>query len=178
MKFIFLGPQGSGKSTQAKMIAASLGLPYLEMSQLLRERAREKGKDAQQINKAFETGTLVPPAIVLKIINDKLSEINNGYVLDAFPRNKTQLDGFNDKVDKVFYVKVSDKEAQRRLMLRRREDDTEEIIAKRLAIYHEETEPILDEFRTRGALVEIDGERTIEEIAHDIEERIRNAKLR
>ena len=172
MKVIFLGPQGSGKSTQAKRFAEAHNLPYLEMSQLLREKAASQGEDAEEINEAFKTGRLVAPQVVIKTLNEKLQSLEGGYVLDAFPRNKIQLEGFTDTVDHVFYVKVSDTEAINRLMLRKRPDDTEELIAKRLAIYHEQTEPILAELKKGGNLVEIDGERTIEEIAADIEGRV------
>lgn len=176
MKYIFLGPQGSGKSTQAKLLAEKLNLPYIEMSQLLREKLNDEDEDAIIIKKAFAVGNLVPPSLVVHTLNQKLQEIKNGYVLDGFPRNLTQLQGFKDTVDKIFYVTVSDEEAIRRLVLRKREDDSPQIIARRLQLYHQETEPLLEKLKEQKLLAEINGERPIEIIANEIAKVVNESK--
>lgn len=166
MKVIFLGPQGSGKSTQAKILADYIKLPYVEMGQMFRDKAEENSDLGKKVKISLDTGELVPDDIAVNLLNEKLNGPNyrNGFVLDGYPRNQAQMDGLKQEIDKVFYIKVSDAEAIKRLSLRARHDDTEELLKRRLEIYHEKTEPLLSKFRDRGILVDINGERTIEEI--------------
>ncbi len=174
MNIIFLGPQGSGKSTQAKMLANALSLPYIEMGQIFRDKAaNEKSQIAQQIKKALDSGELVSDDIAVETLRQKLAEpaFTSGFILDGYPRNQAQLEGLNKEIDKVFYINVSDNEAIKRLSLRARVDDTQELLARRLSIYHERTEPLLSLFRQKNILEEIDGERSIEEIHKDVLEK-------
>lgn len=176
MKLVFLGSQGSGKSTQAKLIADKLNLPHFEMGDLLRERAKASDKIGSQIKKALDAGQLVPNEITIKILNENISKnkSKDGYVLDGYPRNSVQLAALEPDINKAFYIQVSDEEAIRRLSLRKREDDTQKILEKRLEIYHQRTEPLLENFRGKGILNEVDGERTIEEIHEDISQIVEN----
>ena len=75
-------------------------------------------------------------------------------------------------LDKVIYLKVSDQEVEKRLLARGRGDDTPEIVKKRIEIYHQETEPVLEYYRQKGILVEVDGERDVDAISADIQTRI------
>ncbi|MCR4324562.1 MAG: nucleoside monophosphate kinase [Candidatus Curtissbacteria bacterium] len=174
MKLIFLGPQGSGKSTQAKMLAEKLNLPYVEMGQILRDKAEDNDEDAAKIRYALETGNLVPNEITIEALKQRLEkpDAKGGFVLDGYPRNITQLEQLPYKADKAIYVKVSDDEALTRLTKRGRHDDSEDIIKRRLELFHSETEPLISEFEKSGMLIEIDGERTIEEIHEDIRARV------
>lgn len=174
MKLIFLGGQGSGKSTQAKMLVEKLDLPLVEMGQLLRNRTAEDNQEAKQIRSALKIGILVKDEIVISTLKARIekSDCRSGYILDGYPRNNAQLKGLPSGVDKVYYINISDDEAVKRLTKRGRSDDTKEAIAKRLEIYHQQTEPLLDVFRQRGILDEVDGERTIEEVHKDILERV------
>lgn len=176
MKFIFLGGQGSGKSTQAKLLADYLSLPLVEMGQIFREKAKENDSEGQAIRKSLDAGELVPDNIAAETLKNKLKspEFSKGYILDGYPRNAAQLQGLEEDIDKVFFVHVSDSEALKRLSLRAREDDTKEALQKRLQIYHEQTEPLLEEFKKQQKLITVDGERTIEEIHKDIEEKVSN----
>ena len=170
MKIIFLGGQGSGKSTQAKLLAEKLNLPRVEMGQVLRDKAQENDQTSQFIKKALDSGSLVPDTIAIETLKGILrgKEYENGYVLDGYPRNAAQMEGLENDIDNVFYIKVSDEEAISRLTLRAREDDTNEALTRRLEIYHQETEPLLSKFKNVGILDEVDGERSIEEIHEDI----------
>ena len=169
MKIIFLGPQGSGKSTQAKLISDQLKLPYLEAGQLLRDRATQNDDLGKRIKSVLDAGHLVDDKITIGIIKDNIrSKGTKGYLLDGFPRNEVQYNALDSKVDLVFYVKVSDKEAIRRLMLRGRSDDANEALKKRLEIYHKQTEPLISKFASRKILKEIDGDRPVENIHEDI----------
>lgn len=174
MKIIFLGVQGSGKSTQAKMLADQLNLPFLEMGQLFRDKASEEGESGAKIKQALSTGNLVDDEIVVKTLQEELTntKYKDGFILDGYPRNEAQLEGLTQTIDKVFYIKVTDNEALKRLILRKREDDTEELLKKRLEIYHEKTEPLLSFFRKHEILVEIDGEQTIEEVNKSVLEKL------
>lgn len=176
MKYVFLGGQGSGKSTQAKMLAEKLNLPYLEIGQVLRERSKEKDRLGKKIKEALETGHLVENQITIDLLKYKTSSLlfRDGYVLDGYPRNEGQLQHLDKDINKVFYIKVTDEEAIKRLEKRARSDDTKEVLAKRLEIYHQDTEPLLQDFRNQGLLDEVGGERTINQIHKDIMERIQN----
>src|SRR3989338_4165336 len=174
MKIIFLGIQGSGKSTQAKIAAEKLSLPYIETSQLLREKSQSQDEYAKRITEALDKGNLVPNEITIRTLKERLEkpDCRQGYILDGYPRNEEQFQNLDSDIDKVFYVAVSDEETIKRLLKRGRHDDTGEALKRRMELYHKETEPMLDKFRNDGILEEVDGERTIEEIAKDIESRI------
>lgn len=166
MRIIFLGPQGSGKSTQAKMLASYLTIPYIEMGQIFRDKANDGDELAIKIKKSLDSGVLVDDDIAVKTLQDELAKdkYRTGFILDGYPRNQKQQEGLKEHIDEVFYVRVSDKEAIKRLMLRAREDDTEQLLAKRLEIYHQKTEPLLDNFKKLGILKEINGEVPIEKV--------------
>jgi adenylate kinase len=172
MKIIFLGGQGSGKSTQAKQLGEKLNLPTFEMGELLRRRSKDSDSIGTKIKAALDVGYLVPDEITINLLRENTTKASQGYVLDGFPRNTIQLDALDNDITKVYYINVSDSESVKRLALRKREDDTEEVLAKRLEIYHQETEPLLEEFKKRGILDEVDGERSIGEIHQDILERV------
>ena len=110
MKIIFLGSQGSGKSTQAQLVAKKLNLPCIEMGRLFRDRAKDKDPKVQEIKRALEGGELVPDEIAVKSLRERLlkPDCANCYVLDGYPRNYAQLEGLQSDIDKVFYIKVSD----------------------------------------------------------------------
>lgn len=175
MKIIVMGPQGSGKSTQADLLAEVLGLPCLEMGDLLHFISQEETERGRKIKKAMEAGVLVGDETILKVVEEHLQmpAYKKGYVLDGFPRNLETAKEFNQKINQVFYLKVSDKENIKRLVKRGRKDDTPELIKKRLKIYHQETEPVLDYYRQKGILEEVDGERPIEMIHQDIVGRLK-----
>jgi len=174
MKIIFLGSQGSGKSTQAKFAAHKLGRPFIEMGQLFRDRAKGSDPQAQEIRKALEAGNLVPDEIAVNTLKKRISmpDCANGYILDGYPRNFAQLEGLDQDINKVYYIKVSDREGLKRSIGRARKDDNLTVLTQRLQLYHKKTEPLLTYFTKRGILEEVDGERTIEEIRADVEKRL------
>lgn len=174
IKIIILGSQGSGKSTQAKLLAEKLVVPYIEMGQLLRDKAQDNSKEADESREAIKVGNLVPEKIVIRSLAERIekSDCQNGFVLDGFPRNYAQLEGLPKDIDKVFFIKVSDSEAIKRLIARARYDDSLDVIQRRLDLYHRETEPLLAYFRQKRILEEVDGQRTIEEIHQEIVEKV------
>lgn len=174
MNIIFLGPQGSGKSTQAKMLVSQLNLPYIEMGQVLRDKAQEDTEIGRQIKTPLDLGELVPDEITISLLNEKLTtpEFQNGFILDGYPRNQVQIQGLKAKIDKVFYIRIDDTEAVKRLLLRGRHDDTKELLTRRLEIYHEKTEPLLKKYRSQNILIEINGDKSIEEVNKSIIEKL------
>ncbi|OGD89612.1 hypothetical protein A3D81_02595 [Candidatus Curtissbacteria bacterium RIFCSPHIGHO2_02_FULL_40_17] len=180
MKLLFLGSQGSGKSTQAKLLAGKLDLPYIEMGQLFRDKSKSQSQGGADIKRALDVGNLVPDHLATKTLHERLlqPDCKRGYVLDGYPRNYAQLEGLDQDIDRVFYIKVSDQEAIRRLLARARTDDNLKVLTRRLEIYHKETEPLLGYFRERGILEEIDGERPVEMIAKEISQKIANENYR
>jgi adenylate kinase len=176
MKIIVLGGQGSGKSTQANLLAKELNIPHIEMGQLLRDKSKDNDDVADKIRQSLESGRLVSDEITTNTLTQKISNppFNNGFVLDGYPRNNTQMTVLPRDIYKVFYIKVSDTEAIQRLLKRGRADDNKDLISKRLKIYHDQTEPLLDNFKKQNLLLEINGERTIKEIHTDIMSKIKS----
>lgn len=167
MNIILMGVQGSGKSTQAELLAKDLNLPHIETGAIYRSIAGEPTVLGQKVKQILDVGDLIDDETTFQVVDKYLNEIKGGFILDGFPRTLIQAQRELFPVDKVFYLKLTDEEATKRLLLRARGDDTPEIIAERLRLYHEQTEPILDYYRKQNKLKEIDGSGTIEEV-HDL----------
>ena len=176
MKIILIGIQGAGKSTQGNIISQELNIPYLSTGHIFREMAKEKTPLGRYIKETINAGYLIPDDKALEIVTEYLHrpEYKTGYIMDGFPRTTQQAEKFENGITKVIYLKVSDKEALWRLSGRddNREDDTLKAIRKRISLFHEFTEPVLEHFREKGILIEIDGEKSIEEISKEILEKL------
>lgn len=170
MKIILIGIQGSGKSTQGNLITEKYKIPYLSSGHIFREIAKEKTKLGRYVKETMNAGYLIPDSKTLTVVEEYLkhpSYQKKGYILDGFPRTVPQAKAFKEKIDKVFYLKVSDKEALWRLSYRNdvlREDETLKAIRKRIELFHEVTEPVIEYYRKKKTLVEIDGEKEIKEV--------------
>lgn len=181
MNIILYGIQGSGKSTQGKLLSRHLKLPYLSTGHIFREIAKESTRQGRYIKETLAAGLLIPDEIAIPIVEDylKRSEYKKGWILDGFPRTIKQVREFKQVVDVAFYLTVSDKEALWRLSFRVdekgniREDETLLAIRKRIALFHKETEPVIDFYRKRDILVEVNGERKVEEILEDLLSKVR-----
>lgn len=175
MNIVVLGPQGSGKSTQAKLLADYLGLPLLGVGELLRGQARG-GKHAVEISQALKEGKLIRDLVLTQILKEELYDKRyaQGVVLDGAPRTLAQakyMESIVD-IDKVVYLSVPDSVAQKRLVKRGRFDDTRQLVLRRLQLYHTRTEPVLSYYEEKGILEKIDGERPIESVFADIRARV------
>ncbi|MCL5970649.1 MAG: nucleoside monophosphate kinase [Patescibacteria group bacterium] len=173
MKIILIGIQGSGKSTQGNLLSEKLKIPYLSTGHIFRDLAKEKTPLGRYIKEVMNAGYLIPDRKTLKIVSEYLSrsEYEKGYILDGFPRTLAQAKAFKNGIDKVIYLRVSDKEALWRLSYRNgeaREDETLAAIRKRIELFHKFTEPVLDFYHKKGRLIEVDGEKTIEDIKKEI----------
>ena len=172
MKIILIGIQGSGKSTQGVLLSKGLGIPYLSTGHIFRDLAKEKTPLGREIKLIMNAGVLISDQKTLAIVSEYLSrpEYEKGYIIDGFPRTLTQVENFSNGVDKVFYIKISDKEALWRIAGREdiREDETLLAIRRRIDSFHKFTEPVVEHYREKGVLVEVDGEQSIEVITKEI----------
>ena len=116
MKLIFIGPQGSGKGTQAKIISKRLGIPHISTGDLLRSAT---GKLREEIDSYIVKGNLLPDRNMLEVLREKLEQesCEKGFILDGFPRNLEQAEMLDDivAIDKVIEIYISDDEAIMRL---------------------------------------------------------------
>ena len=176
MKIIIIGIQGSGKSTQGKLLGEKLKVPYLSTGHIFRVLSKQDTPLGKQIKVLMNAGFLIPDEKTLKIVEEYLErpEYKGGYVLDGFPRTLTQAEKFNQDINKVILLKISDKEALWRISGREeiREDETLMAIRKRIELFNKFTQPVLDYYSQKNLLLEVDGEQTIEQIHKEIAEKL------
>lgn len=172
MKIILIGIQGSGKSTQGNLLSEKLNIPYLSTGHIFREMAKEKTPMGRYIKETMNAGFLIPDEKTLPIVTEYLSrpEYKDGYILDGFPRTGKQAEEFVNGINYVIYLDVSDREALWRLSYREdeREDETLLALRKRIELFHEVTMPVLEYYKEKGILLDIDGEKEIQEIHEEI----------
>lgn len=178
MKIILIGIQGAGKSTQGNLLSKKLKIPYLSTGHIFRVLAKEHTPLGRYIKEVMNAGYLIPDKKTISIVSEYLSrpEYEKGYLLDGFPRTLIQAKAFKNYIEKVVYLKVSDKEALWRLSYRNgdvREDETLAAIRKRIELFYNLTKPVLEYYRKKGILVEVDGEKKVEEVYKEILRRIR-----
>lgn len=174
MRVILIGIQGAGKSTQGNLLSKELGIPYLSTGHIFRVLSKEHTHLGRYVKETMNAGFLIPDDKTIEIVREYLTrpEYRKGYILDGFPRTLVQAESFKTNIDKVIYLKISDDEALKRLEFQgrdgEREDTTPNAIQKRIRSFHKFTEPVIDYYRKKGLLEEIDGERSIKEIHQDI----------
>jgi adenylate kinase len=177
LNLLVLGPQGAGKGTQAARISEEYEIPHIATGDMFREAIAAQTELGKQVEPILNSGALVPDEITIALIQERLSAVDaeNGFVLDGFPRNLAQAEALDDmlgaigrNLDAILFFDVSDSvgmaRALKRAQVEGRADDTADVIAKRLAIYHEQTEPIVEHYRLTGKLVPLHADRSIEEV--------------
>lgn len=175
MNIILFGPPGAGKGTQAKLIESKIGLPQLSTGDIFRSNIKNQTELGLKVKAIMDAGQLVGDDVVVELVEDALKkpEYANGYVLDGFPRTVAQaealdhiLENKGQKVDAFIALQVEDSILVDRLLNRGegRSDDTEEKIRIRLQVYQDETAPVLEHYRKKGASYLVNGVGTIDEI--------------
>lgn len=182
MNLLVLGPQGSGKGTQATVIAAAHGIPHVSTGDMFRGAIAAESPLGLRVKEIVESGGLVPDELTTELVQERLSapDASGGFVLDGYPRNLGQaralagwLDDVGRSLDAALFFELSDEIATERALGRAaatgRTDDTPEVIARRLELYHTETEPVIDFYRAAGLLVTLRAELPIAEVSEEIE---------
>ncbi|MBL4863501.1 MAG: adenylate kinase [Rhodobiaceae bacterium] len=185
MKLIFLGPPGAGKGTQAERIQAAHGLVQLSTGDMLRAAVAAGTEVGKQAEALMAQGDLVPDEVVVGIIADRTEQpdCSNGYILDGFPRNVAQAEALDkmlashgEKLDAVIELGVEDSILLTRIEGRAAEtnggaraDDNAEALKKRLAVYHEQTAPLIGYYKNVGILTTVDGMKEMDEVTAEIE---------
>ena len=175
LRLIFLGPQGSGKGTQASRLARLMGVPHISTGEMLRQAVADGTELGKKADAIMQAGDLVPDELVVAMVAERLDQADAacGYILDGFPRNVSQAKALDEvlsvPLDGLVQLDVPHEELMKRMLLRAeqegRADDTEEGISRRLAIYWEETAPLSDYYRETGSKVYVvDGLGGIDEI--------------
>jgi adenylate kinase len=181
VNLLVLGPQGSGKGTQAKRIAADHDIPHVSTGDMFRAAVASKSELGRKVEPILASGELVPDELTVELIRERLSEddARRGFILDGFPRNLAQAQALDATLarigrhlDAILFLDLPDEVCIERMSTRAadegRADDTPDAIATRLQIYHHETEPIVEHYRTTGKLVPLHAERTIDEVYDEI----------
>ena len=189
MNLLVLGPQGAGKGTQSARISAEYGIPHIATGDMFRalDASTELGR---QVKAIMDAGTLVPDEITVSMIRERLSQpdAERGFALDGFPRNLAQAEALDEMLgsigrglDAILCFDVPDsvgmERALKRAELEGRSDDTPDAIATRLAVYHEQTEPIVEHYRATGKLVPLHADRSIEEVWSEISSALDHAAV-
>jgi adenylate kinase len=181
MRIVFLGPPGSGKGTQAKLLAERLKVPAISTGDMLRAAVREGTPLGLQAKAVMEAGELVSDDLMIGLIRERISQpdARPGFLLDGFPRTVEQavaLDGLlkgNEKrLSTVVNLSVPEAVLIDRLAGRsgqeNRSDDRRETVLERLRVYRQKTEPLIEFYRRRGLLTDVDGVGEVSEIADRI----------
>lgn len=180
-RLIIMGPQGSGKGTQAALLAARIGVPAISTGDIFRANVKggtERGLRAKVI---MDAGDLVPDEITNAMVRDRLAEPDaaGGFILDGYPRTADQV-GALDKLladsgatlDAVVELTAPLDDLMVRLHKRAgvegRDDDTEEAITRRLAIYVDQTAPLTHAYAARGLLVTANGIGEVDEVTERV----------
>lgn len=176
MDLILFGMQGSGKGTQAKLLAEKFNLTIFEMGSELRNMIASESELGLRIKQTVESGNLVDDETIMQVIDAFLDNAtrDQSILFDGIPRTVGQSNMLLERLKNhgrdahAVMINVSEDTAINRMMSRGRQDDTEEVIRRRLENYEKETVPVIDSFRENGKLVEVDGEQGIEQVASDL----------
>ena len=175
MRWILLGPPGSGKGTQAKRLADKYLVAHISTGDMLRGEVAAGTVLGRQAQAYMDRGDLVPDTLILEMICERLKQLgpNPGFVLDGFPRTTQQADGLgkmlrelSSELDRVVLVDVSDAEIMKRLSGRSRvegrADDESGVILHRLEVYRKQTAPLIAYYERLGLLTRVHGEQSID----------------
>ena len=207
-KFIIMGAQGSGKGTQAKILAEDLDLAHISVGDIFRWHIQSHTKLGARVKRTIAAGHLVSDDVVDEVVQQRLGQHdwNFGFILDGFPRNEAQARFFLESydIDAAIHIEVPDAVVTERVLSRRlcsrcgldynliyhrpamadtcdvckgrlvaRPDDTPESLRERLRNYREKTRPILELFRQKELVLEVDGTLNVDSVQDEIRRRLR-----
>lgn len=206
--YVFLGPPGAGKGTQAKVVAQKKGIPQISSGDLFRENLKNQTELGIRAHEYIKVGDLVPDDITIGMVQERISrtDCDSGAILDGFPRTPAQakaldeiLDETGCEISQVPYIAVDEDELIDRLSgrltcrdkghvfhkkynppkvagicdfdgseLYQREDDHAETVKNRIRVYETQTRPLIEYYRERGILIEIDGNQPIKSVTSEL----------
>jgi adenylate kinase len=181
MRLILMGPPGAGKGTQAKVVADHFGIPAISTGDIFRSNVSEGTDLGVKAQQYMDAGEYVPDEITNLMVRNRIdeSDAEPGFLLDGYPRTLSQveeLDGMikftGHELDAVVVLTVDSEELVQRLLARAetdgRSDDTEDVIRRRQEVYAEQTEPLIDVYRDRNLLIEVDGMGAVDEVTERV----------
>lgn len=177
MRLLIMGPPGAGKGTQAALIGEHYGIPPISTGNMFRLAITKRTPLGERIKRIIADGGYVSDTLTLQVVAQRLDEddTRGGWLLDGFPRTVGQVEALDAELDRhghtldAVIALTADEGALVERLLKRAEtenrpDDNEETIRTRLEVYHEQTDPLLDGYRERGLLLEVDGIGTVDEV--------------
>ncbi|MEG4199768.1 adenylate kinase [Microcoleus sp. Pol12A5] len=185
MQLIFMGPPGAGKGTQAQLLAALWKIPHISTGDILRACVVAKTDLGQKAQAYMDRGELVPDELLMDIVQERMNQpdARAGWILDGFPRTVAQAAFFDkllcdvegstsgkDCALRAVNLDVPDNVLVARLLSRGRQDDNEQTIRRRLQVYREQTEPLIEFYRNREQLVAVDGDRPMELVTAELQQ--------
>jgi adenylate kinase len=184
LDLVILGPPGAGKGTQGKLVASEIGIPHVNTGDMFRAEIAAGSELGLRVQAKLDDGDLVPDETTIEVVRARLGrdDTADGFVLDGLPRTLAQaeaLDRVLAEIDRgeltvVLDFEVGDDVALQRLLGRAgiegRSDDTPDKIKHRLDVYHEQTEPLIEYYRTRGLLVPIDAEQSVDDVFAEVQQ--------
>jgi adenylate kinase len=173
MRIVLIGPPGAGKGTQAKRLVKRFGIPHLSTGDMLREAVRQGTVVGQQAAPFMKSGRLVPDKVVQELVIERIAQpdAQRGFLLDGFPRTAPQAKMLDEllaergmSLDLAVKIDVDEDVLLERLSGRGRDDDDQQVIARRLEQYEQLTRPLAQYYRQQGLLHEVDGYGPPEEV--------------
>ena len=177
MRLILMGPPGAGKGTQARFVADHFGVPAISTGDIFRANVSQGTPLGVEAKRYMDAGEYVPDEVTNRMVRNRIDEhdATPGFLLDGYPRTLaqvTELDGMIEftghRLDAVVVLTVDSEELVQRLLQRAqtdgRADDTEDVIRRRQEVYLEQTEPLIEVYRERGILVEVDGMGEVDDV--------------
>jgi len=181
-RLLIVGPPGAGKGTQAVAIASALGIPAISTGDIFRANVKDETELGVKVKAILDAGDYVPDSLTNELIRDRLSQLDavDGFLLDGYPRTLQQVEFLDEHLFEqgqaltAVVQLVAERDAiverlQKRALEQGRSDDTEDAIRHRQDVYLRETAPLIDTYRERGLLIEVDGLGSIDEVGRRIE---------
>jgi len=182
MRVLMIAAPGAGKGTQGERIAEHFAVPHIATGDLLRDHVARQTELGREVKQYLDSGDLVPDDVVLDMVREAMEaakQDSGGYVLDGLPRTMKQARRLYETAVELemtataaLHLEVGEDELLRRLLARadheKRSDDSEDVIRRRLTLYREVTEPILDWYDERGILVSVAADRPVDDVTREV----------
>lgn len=181
MRLIIMGPPGAGKGTQANYIAEHFGIPAISTGDIFRANVAEGTPLGVEAQRYMDAGEYVPDEITNSMVRNRIVEpdAEPGFLLDGYPRTLSQVEELDrmiketgHRLDAAVVLTADEDEVVARLLERAetegRADDSEDVIRRRQELYNEQTAPLIDLYRERGLLIEVDGMGEVEDVTRRI----------